>query len=939
VGALRESQPAPTAASLGEFGETPVNLYTGQPSVTIPLHTVEGVKLSVPVRLRYRGGGIEVSNVPPWVGTGWTLEAGGAVTRTVRGLPDGKGGADGRGSGYLSTGRLICGAVWGRADGRSENGYSSDCLSVAEYRDGVERTDYDPEPDQYFFNVAGKSGKFVLGPQGEAYVVPHRNWEIDYDVRGSQGIVRWTVTTEDGTRYVFGGTRSGARDFSYEEPDMYRGRWTSTWHLVRIESPHGTEEVRFEYSGLNELSYAKPPYAEAQVFVGNTQNRPTQTKPRSERVKTRYLERIETPREVVAFESSEREEGRPGFRTGDPRKLDRVVVKAKKSGETKKRYVFDYSTDEHAGRLFLDRLEENGSDGSDKPPYRFRYYDEETLPGRLSTSVDHWGYYNGRSNGDERIPNAKYAYDGQTAFYYGADRRPQAPHMKAGVLTRVRYPTGGYTELVWEPHEYSYVGTGEMPSSRRTESKLEVAAVVRKGTETREVRVVNEFDGTPVSVKFSAFANVPGGNNSCSGGQCVEASLLDSKGNNQFEYVPSAEGVNNQFQTTKPLDSGETYTLKVVARDTSVDGGIEVQVSWKNQYEKEVTKEMAGGLRIRAIRKYDGLGGEPEVTAYRYPAEAATSIENPSVSAGVLVSQPHYFWVQDFRLDGELKRAVNLSTNPIGGLGLTQGSTIGYERVIVVPGGDLGEGWTEHRFFTAKDEGHGDGSPVPIEKYSPVARRTSYDYKRGQKTGTKVYDGDGTLREKTEITWYYSDNRQTGSREGVRPDPPGPPQPPTRRVRGLAFKTETGTPTYSVPFAVVSAWVHRIEKTTWTYGEEGKNAVSKTTDYLFETDPDAAAFTQSRGTRVTTSNGRERTRRHEYAHEKYDMMGRDVDQGESHQLSQKYRTTVFEDANENGRVDVGEAVWKRKWTKWMENENAYGHWVPATKWVWTGQSK
>lgn len=70
VGALRQNQPSPTAASLGKFGEVPVSLYTGTPNVTIPLHEVESQSLSVPIRLRYQGGGIKVQEVPSWVGTG-----------------------------------------------------------------------------------------------------------------------------------------------------------------------------------------------------------------------------------------------------------------------------------------------------------------------------------------------------------------------------------------------------------------------------------------------------------------------------------------------------------------------------------------------------------------------------------------------------------------------------------------------------------------------------------------------------------------------------------------------------------------------------------------------------------------------------------------------------------------------------------------------------
>ena len=70
VGALRQDEPSPKAASLGEVGEVPVNRYTGQPDVSIPLYEVESRALTVPITLRYQGGGIQVEEVPGWVGTG-----------------------------------------------------------------------------------------------------------------------------------------------------------------------------------------------------------------------------------------------------------------------------------------------------------------------------------------------------------------------------------------------------------------------------------------------------------------------------------------------------------------------------------------------------------------------------------------------------------------------------------------------------------------------------------------------------------------------------------------------------------------------------------------------------------------------------------------------------------------------------------------------------
>jgi len=88
TGSLRVSLPSPTAASLGKFGDIPVSLYTGVPDISIPLFTAKGRTLELPIVLKYHAGGIRVEEIAGWAGLGWTLEAGGAITRTVRGLVD-----------------------------------------------------------------------------------------------------------------------------------------------------------------------------------------------------------------------------------------------------------------------------------------------------------------------------------------------------------------------------------------------------------------------------------------------------------------------------------------------------------------------------------------------------------------------------------------------------------------------------------------------------------------------------------------------------------------------------------------------------------------------------------------------------------------------------------------------------------------------------------
>src|SRR5687767_12654498 len=69
--------PSPTTASLGKYGEIPVSLYTGIPSISIPLYEIKDGPLSLPISLSYHAGGIRVEEIASSVGLGWTLNAGG----------------------------------------------------------------------------------------------------------------------------------------------------------------------------------------------------------------------------------------------------------------------------------------------------------------------------------------------------------------------------------------------------------------------------------------------------------------------------------------------------------------------------------------------------------------------------------------------------------------------------------------------------------------------------------------------------------------------------------------------------------------------------------------------------------------------------------------------------------------------------------------------
>ncbi len=65
-----------------------VSKYTGTAGVNIPIYTFSEGGVTIPISLSCNTSGIRVDEKSGIVGLGWTLNAGGMITRSVMGAPD-----------------------------------------------------------------------------------------------------------------------------------------------------------------------------------------------------------------------------------------------------------------------------------------------------------------------------------------------------------------------------------------------------------------------------------------------------------------------------------------------------------------------------------------------------------------------------------------------------------------------------------------------------------------------------------------------------------------------------------------------------------------------------------------------------------------------------------------------------------------------------------
>ncbi len=80
--------PSVNAEALGRYLEVPVSPYTGIADINVPLYEIQTKGLKLPISLSYHSNGVKVEETASWVGLGWSLNAGGVVSRVVNDLPD-----------------------------------------------------------------------------------------------------------------------------------------------------------------------------------------------------------------------------------------------------------------------------------------------------------------------------------------------------------------------------------------------------------------------------------------------------------------------------------------------------------------------------------------------------------------------------------------------------------------------------------------------------------------------------------------------------------------------------------------------------------------------------------------------------------------------------------------------------------------------------------
>lgn len=750
---------SPNAASLGKFGELPVGAYTGIPSINIPVYEINTGKLKLPVTLSYHAGGIKVEEIASWAGMGWSVSTGGQITRQVRGI------ADESTNGFLTQYRKI---------------YTVNQMSDAQRKllfDEVDAGTMDTEPDVFSFSAGNVSGEFFFDTTGAVITRPLSKVRVF-------GNTEFEITDNSGNVYQFYHKEiTNASPLTDGTPSSSYSAAVSTWLLSRIINATGTDSIVFEYDNTVSVFTSFSSQTRYQLFNSSTacHGKTPVTYSSYNTVYGYRLKKIRFNHGEVVFNAGS------GLRYDLPQDqaLESIVIRSYNNQYYKKYVLHQHfvgsagaPAEYHVGyqhyyRMFLDSISvyDNGNDALSK--YKFEYDAPEQLPNRLSFDQDYWGYANGAANGSNLIPAIEWnPVPGQTPIIIpGANRSANASVSSKGLLKKLTYPTGGYTQFEYEGNKA--LTSQHFASSVDNNSAF--AAWVLNGPTTFTstsftIPKCSNNDNTPVQIVLN--------NNNCGGGlQNLECPLVYLVGETFYYNV----AITSSGWTTLPAN--QTYHIYADLSGVTDPGLMErfyAQVSWQNCQPQAVNGQTfyssnVGGNRIKSITDYDQDGTAYNKRSYEYTLPGST------LPSGFLVAMPKFEGsIVEKHKDYPFGEGENIvyyydctyytfSSASHYPLLATQGSTTGYSYVKEILGNDGANGKKEYHYISPHEN-----SDVIIPGF-PHPPGASFEWARGYPLTETVYKKasvapDGYLPVSEKRTTYTTLDyfNQQGLKSGLR---------------------------------------------------------------------------------------------------------------------------------------------------------------------------
>ncbi|NQX38115.1 hypothetical protein HQN84_04615 [Pedobacter steynii] len=468
--------PSPVASKFTTYLGNEPNLSSGTVSIPIDLYNIELKDFSLPIKMTYSTSGISITDTPFPYGYGWVSNINPRITRKVLGRADER---------YPFKDNYTLQNDWinrnnGKAAMVSTSYYYSllkgmvsdkgELVSYQLYKEDL----YDGQKDIFTINLPHKSITFLIKKELNGFkAYTYGNYvKIDL-VNSAHGVYEFidhiTVTDEDGTIYRFGAPFDAFQS-NYVEAN---GEIIITSWLLREIEAKNHQKIKFIWANfdtsnsaplvsvattVNDLKSRRLPHTPA---AGESPNsKPPESRPEVSisalkidmdeytNPDSKMLTKIEFPLGSVDFSYLSR-----------TLPLVNNIKISDFAGSIIKNVDFAYGEwNAQQDQFLLKQISVN----DDK--YKFEY--NTNRYGKGSTSIDLWGFYNGKVN-QSHVPKVflkyywEYAFKNLPPVNNGlsvgfADKSVDELAMKAFMLEKIIYPTGGYSTYDYEPHQFSF---------------------------------------------------------------------------------------------------------------------------------------------------------------------------------------------------------------------------------------------------------------------------------------------------------------------------------------------------------------------------------------------------------------------------------------------------------------------------------------------------
>jgi len=579
---------SPEATAITKFIDQPVDYKNGVPEISVPIFNLVNKDISVPISLKYHAGGIKVKDVATSVGLGWSLSAGGVINYVVNTKPD-----DNTAVGFVNSQSVL--------------DYIGSSMSAQPFFSPNFERIYREEndPDYYTYAYPGGGGKFVKIGNGlsDFFTIPAQNISITYN-----GSSAFKIKDANGLMYDFQENETQKIESTCSGGDFYHAfeNVKFAYYLTRITSPTG-RYVDFQYKTYSYTSYDDVSMSKSEQVEDAPGSSTCWSKVSI--LQGKVVQKIISDNGYTidfSYDASPRSDLPTGNNLG---KLNAIEVKF--NGTTIKRFTLGHQMvfctqspvltltppgfENVMNRLLLNEVKEEGIG-----KYNFSYNLNHT-PSRFHFGVDHWGYYNGKTN-TTLIPS------GVRGIKYmdGADREASEEHIQAFMLTKVSYPTGGETA-------YQYEANKDQTTVVGNEYKIPQPQITVNSNGNNSVERIFDIPANAENITIYYWSNSPNTSQIIPVENEPFSRAQIFKHNNELnEEVPLFifNGLGSQTNqiTTNLVTPGQKYRVTIQTSGIIGTGGnaqpvsTSVKITWQERLPtNQLVTNFYGGLRIKLI--------------------------------------------------------------------------------------------------------------------------------------------------------------------------------------------------------------------------------------------------------------------------------------------------------------------------------------------------